>query len=65
MLNSTVRKKIVVAKGLIVLQVEPDDKNFSFEPGQYATLGLMGGAPRPAEFLSLRAHIPRIMLSFT
>jgi ferredoxin--NADP+ reductase len=50
MLNATVRKKIVVAKGLIVLQVEPDEKNFSFEPGQYATLGLMGGAPRPAEF---------------
>ncbi len=50
MFNATVHRKIPVSKGLIVLQVRPDEPVASFEPGQYATLGLLGSAPRPAHF---------------
>lgn len=50
MYNATVHRKILVSKGLIVLQVRPDEPISSFEPGQYATLGLLGSTPRPAHF---------------
>ncbi|MBC7792420.1 MAG: ferredoxin--NADP reductase [Clostridia bacterium] len=47
-LNATIVRRDEVAPGLIVLGVKPDAPLFSFEPGQYATLGLAGEAPRHA-----------------
>lgn len=50
MLNSTIVKKIQVSKGLVILGVRPDDPIPDFIPGQYATLGVYGAAPRPDYF---------------
>ncbi len=50
MLNATVVKKILIAKGLAVFCVKPDEAIADFIPGQYATLGVFGSAPRPVDF---------------
>lgn len=47
-LNATIVRRDEVAPGLVILGVKPDAPLFSFQPGQYATLGLPGEAPRHA-----------------
>ncbi|MDZ4785217.1 MAG: ferredoxin--NADP reductase [bacterium] len=50
MLNATIVKRIDIAKGLAIFCVKPDEGLAGFIPGQYATLGLFGTAPRPEHF---------------
>jgi len=47
--NATVLDKQVVADGLIIIRVAPDDTPYSFEPGQYTVLGLLGREARVKE----------------
>lgn len=50
MLNATVLKRIDVTKDLVIIQIKPDYELKEFLPGQYVALGLLGEAPRPADF---------------
>ena len=50
MLNATVVKRITVSRGLVILCVKPDEPVPDFIPGQYATLGIPGNAPRAEHF---------------
>ncbi len=54
-LNATIVRREEVGPGLIILGVKPDTELFTFEPGQYATLGLPGNAPRHADAKADRA----------
>ncbi|MCP5523346.1 MAG: ferredoxin--NADP reductase [Verrucomicrobiales bacterium] len=47
--NATVVGREEINPQLIVLRVKPDGEMFTFQPGQFAVLGLVGAAPRVAE----------------
>jgi ferredoxin--NADP+ reductase len=44
--NATLVKKEVLAQGLEILRIAPDQTPYRFEAGQYTVLGLLGSAPR-------------------
>jgi ferredoxin/flavodoxin---NADP+ reductase len=44
--NATLILRRVISPGLLILRVKPDADLFSFLPGQFAVLGLLGSAPR-------------------
>ncbi len=50
MLNATLVKRIDVTKELVRFIIKPDAPFKEFQPGQYVAIGLLGSAPRPAEF---------------
>lgn len=47
--NATVIGREEINPQLIILRVRPDGALFTFQPGQFAVLGLLGAAPRVAE----------------
>jgi len=47
--NGTVIGREEINPQLIILRVKPDGQRFSFQPGQFAVLGLLGRQPRIAE----------------
>ena len=47
--NATVIGREEINPQLVILRVRPDKEMFDFKPGQFAVLGLQGGAPRVAE----------------
>jgi ferredoxin--NADP+ reductase len=44
--NATLVKKEVLAQGLVILRIAPDETPYEFEAGQYTVLGLLGSAQR-------------------
>ena len=46
--NATVIGREEINPQLVILRVRPDKEMFDFRPGQFAVLGLQGGAPRVA-----------------
>lgn len=47
--NATVVGREAINPQLLILRVRPDAGDYSFTPGQFAVLGLAGGAPRVPE----------------
>lgn len=47
--NATVVRKEIIAEGLVILRIAPDETPVRFEPGQYTVLGLYGREPRVFE----------------
>src|ERR1017187_3000167 len=47
--NATVIGREEINPQLVILRVRPDKEMFDFKPGQFAVLGMLGGAPRVVE----------------
>lgn len=47
--NATVVGREAINPQLLILRVRPDSGEYAFTPGQFAVLGLVGGAPRVPE----------------
>jgi ferredoxin/flavodoxin---NADP+ reductase len=58
MLNATIKRRVDVTPELIIFGVVPDAPVEDFEPGQYAALGLLGSAARPAGFPPEKEVVP-------
>lgn len=56
--NATLVEQVQVAHGLKIVKVKPDEGEFEFKPGQYATLGIMPESPR-AQDAPPEAEIPK------
>lgn len=50
--NATVIGREEINPQLVILRVQPEGPLFDFKPGQFAVLGLLGGAPRVPEAAS-------------
>lgn len=49
-LNATIKDRIDITSGLVLLYIERGSDFSDFLPGQYTTIALPGAAPRPAHF---------------
>ncbi|RPJ44385.1 MAG: ferredoxin--NADP reductase, partial [Candidatus Latescibacterota bacterium] len=47
--NATLVKKEILAQGLAIFRIAPDETPYIFEPGQYVVLGMLGSEPRALE----------------
>jgi hypothetical protein len=56
--NATLVKKEILAQGLAILRIAPDETPYEFEAGQYTVLGLLGSARRLSELKNRRPSRP-------